>query len=159
MKKTTILFYGLLVIMLSCDKPDDILSPRNPVEIERDTLSTGWSQQKISDQLLLDIFFQDALVGYTGGDTLYKTNNGGTTWIKFQESTGGIGNLFITPDGALNSVNGAATHFTKFTNWGQNHTTIPLGGISTYSGDLHFTSNNKGFLITDKAFFATTDGG
>lgn len=147
--------------MLSCDT-DDVVTPPppDPVETEtpRDTLTAGWSQQKISDKLLVDIFFKDAQIGYTGGDYLYKTNDGGSTWIKFSDSNQ-IANIFVTPDGALNTINVQANQFKKFTNWGQSSTTIQLSGWSSYSGDLYFTSINNGFLITGDALFTTTDGG
>src|SRR5687768_3484956 len=104
MKQSTYLFLCLLIILFSCEKPDEIISPRNPIEIEHDTLSQGWSKQKISDQLLVDIVFQDSLIGYTAGDSMYKTNNGGNTWIKIPE-VGDIGNLFITQDSAVNLIN------------------------------------------------------
>src|SRR5688500_6464743 len=87
-KKTGLtLLLGLLLFVLACDKDNDASTPGpgpgpTPVVTTNDTLGVGWSQQKIGDSALADVFFQDSLVGYVGGVSVYKTNNGGATWIR-----------------------------------------------------------------------------
>src|SRR5687767_7368341 len=118
MRKTTLIFlHSLLLLIAACDKDNDTPNP-GPVLPKSDTLGVGWSQQKVAASSLDDVFFQDSLVGYVGGESVYKTNNGGVTWIKVPDSSGVV-NLFVTPDGGLHAVNSAGTAYKKFTNWGQ----------------------------------------
>jgi photosystem II stability/assembly factor-like uncharacterized protein len=157
LKKTTLIFLHILILSIAaCDKDNDAANP-DPVSTKSDTLGVGWSQQKVSRFPLLDVFFQDSLVGYVGGDSVYKTNNGGTTWIRVPDSSG-VMNFFVTPDGALHALNTAGTVYKKFTNWAENNTNTVLGSNGR-GNDLYFTSSNNGFLTTDRGLLKTTNGG
>src|SRR5688572_22095154 len=100
MKKITLtLLQSLLLLAVSCDKDNDTPSPSPapgpaPVITTNDTLAVGWSQQKIGDLALADVFFQDSLIGYVAGGSVYKTNNGGVTWVNVPDADGAT-NLFI----------------------------------------------------------------
>ena len=155
MKKTTMTFlYILFLLIAACDKDDD--AP-DPVVTKTDTLGVGWSQQKVAPTSLLDIFFLDSLVGYVGGDSVYKTNNGGVTWIRVPDSSG-VMNIFVTPDGGLHALNLTGSVYKKFTSWAQNSSTTMLAANGR-GNDLYFTSSNNGFLTTSRGLLKTTNGG
>jgi photosystem II stability/assembly factor-like uncharacterized protein len=157
MKKTTLTFLHILLLLIAaCDKDKNAPDP-GPVVTKSDTLGVGWSQQKVAGSALDDVFFQDSLVGYVGGESVYKTNNGGVTWIKVPDSSGVL-NLFVTPDGGLHAVNRSGTAYKKFTNWAQN-SIITMLDANGRGSDLYFTNSSNGFLTTEKGLLKTTNGG
>ena len=172
MKKITVtLLYSFLLLMISCVKPDDVPNPTptpnqnpstdpapNPVVNKTDTLGVGWSQQKLTDSILVDICFQDSLVGYVAGASIYKTKDGGRNWIKIQDTGGGV-NLFVTGDGALHAISFSGSSYTKFTNWAQTTTTTLFGPDGGRGDDVYFPGNDIGFLTRERTLMKTTDGG
>lgn len=167
-KSLPLLLLVFIVMLVSCGKDNDSPENTRPEETPEnpqvpgapgpDTLSTGWTQTKISDAALLDIEFQDAQIGYCGGIFFYQTTDGGATWNKLTkpESTN---NLFITPNGNLHGMNISADTIFRYRRETGEHSGFWIPAYLTVYGDLYFLNDKTGFAIHTGGLLATTDSG
>jgi photosystem II stability/assembly factor-like uncharacterized protein len=155
---TTATLFIILTTCISCGKTSSAPNQNNNNNTPQDTLTTGWSETTVTNKILFDIFFQNAQVGYVAGDSIFKTNDGGNTWIKLPLLVN-TANMFVTADGTLDVLNNIITNCFKLTNWGDNISKVTTNISSTNSGDIFFTDANTGYIVTDKDFLKTEDAG
>ncbi|MES2774165.1 MAG: hypothetical protein V4722_08270 [Bacteroidota bacterium] len=148
------LFSLILSGLVACKKDKDPIAP--PVVVKADTLTTGWSKKNITRESLSDVFFLNSATGYTLGDTVYKTTDGGSNWSKLALAKSALINMAVTPDGKIFVVNKYDSIY-RSVNAGATFTGTRLspGHIT----DIFFLDNNTGFACSSAGLSKTTDGG
>ncbi len=127
------------------------------------TSDTGKTWQKIRTGVSNGIFFFDASNGWINeAGKFYKTSDAGTTWQYVSEVS--PSNMIYIPSfqftDALHAKFASTNIFAISNDGGLTWTTKTFPGI-TDKGilDIHFLSNDIGYLCTDTEIFKTTDGG
>src|SRR6478735_3965852 len=151
MKPLLLLFISFFFI--ACNKQnqppggDPTDTTGNEPAIQTDTLSAGWTKIILPDKTpLVDIFFANNQLGYAIGDIyLYKSTDGGLTWIKYDSTASPDGdNLAVTLNGNAFISSGYDNAIFKAT-YGNN---IQAQKIENIHGDadIFFTSNDTGYI-------------
>jgi photosystem II stability/assembly factor-like uncharacterized protein len=154
----SILFYFVAVVLFSCKKSDSPIDT-SPI-IKPDTLSAGWTKIPFASggSDFYDIFFYQSSVGYAVGNGLWKSTNGGLTWLELPSHQGT--NLAVTQNGALFIVpifSGNGLY--KSTNGGQNFLQMQTTGGAHEFKDIFFTGNDTGYISTKQGLLRSTDAG
>lgn len=123
------------------------------------TTDTGKTWQRIREGFSVGLYFSDVNNGwvYENSDgKLYKTINGGTTWqlVNDFQTPGTI--AVITFTDAQHAKISAGKMFAKSDDAGATWTKKQF---PDYVHDIHFLSNNLGYLLTPSEIHKTTDGG
>ena len=123
------------------------------------TVDTGRTWTRVLSQPMSSLNFVDANNGWAGGSNkIFKTENGGVTWV--ETHTGTYGDVYAIQ--FTNANNGwfvglGDNAIYKTTNAGNNWQRIPIAG-SPY--DLHFINDNLGYVVTaGGTILKTTNGG
>ena len=152
------LFLSSLVFS-SCNKNGSGPSPIPPI-VTKDTLSAGWTKTVIpapnAGIVLLDVFFKDALTGYTMSDSIcFKSTDGGITWTQLSPLFSHGINMDVTNDGKLFMA--ASNKLYRSADAGASFS-ITTGSVGTFY-DISFIDNNNGFVISTNTLQQTADGG
>lgn len=137
----------------SCKKNDGQAPPTGPV-IMPDTLTAGWSKTIVQATNLSDIVFNSSTTGYLVGSKIYKSTDGGNTWIEVS-GISGLYNIFITNDSKAFFV-GQYNAIYKTVDGGSNFTNTTIAA-TTY--DVFFTGNTNGYCVAQDGLYNTTDAG
>lgn len=158
--KNLILAAGIIALLaLACNKSSDKPAPPDPVPpVPKDTAVSGWTKIAVDTTYLVDIFFETPMVGYTGGDQIFKTNDGGNTWV-VADQIKFLSNLFVAPGDHLHTLDNEQAKVRNYANWATQSTLVPLDGGYVGPGDLFFTDTNTGYVTIKNKFFKTEDGG
>lgn len=167
-KSLPLLVLIFMSMLISCGKENDSPESERPIETPenpqvpgtpgQDTLSSGWTKKKISDEALLDIKFQDSQIGYCGGIFFYHTTDGGASWNRLTNPAS-TNNLFITPNGNLHGMNITADAIFRYRRETGEHSIFQVPTPRTSYGDLYFLNDKTGFAIHISGLYATTDSG
>ena len=138
----------------SCKKSDGPTPVPLPV-IMPDTLTTGWKKQVLPGEANFgDIFFNSSTTGYLVGSKVYKSTDGGNSWLPVL-SNNALYNIFVTNDSKAFFV-GQSNMIFKTIDGGSSFTNTPISAIPT---DVFFIDNSNGLCITQDGLYATTDAG
>lgn len=138
----------------SCKKSDGPTSDPTPV-VMPDTLGVGWTKKIMSGENLGDVFFNSATTGYLTGNQIYKSTDGGNSWLPALSNVAAA-NIFMTNDGKAFFADFAA-RVIKTTDGGTNFTNTPILGQAS---DIFFMDNLNGYCVTRENFvYNTIDGG
>lgn len=142
----------------SCKKDDGPAPTPVPV-IKPDTLTAGWSKIVLPESVnITDIYFNSSTNGYLCSErNLYKSTDGGNSWIKLNIGTTNWSNCYVTSNGKAFFTSSSGGFFltqdggVTFTQ----PTFTPVGAIS----DVFFTDNTNGFMAGITGLYNTVDGG
>lgn len=110
-----------------------------------------------------EIHFLTSNLGFCSSGKLFKTNNGGQSWVSITSNINGALNLegvnFFDADNGIVLYSDGTIY--KTTNGGQNWTKVRTGhGASTpYFYQMHFINPLVGYVIGQQEIIATTNGG
>ena len=139
----------------SCKKNNDVTVPDPTPVIKPDTLTTGWTKVVLAGETGFgDIFFNSSTTGYLTGSKIYKSTDGGNTWLPVLTNSN-LFNIFMTNDNKAFFV-GQASAVLKTVDGGVNF--IPFNMSATVY-DIYFADNSIGFFIAQDGLYNTTDGG
>ncbi len=147
MKLKMFVFFILVIACLSCRKSNYV----PPVyTLPPDSLISWTVVGNISGQTLSDIWFTSSSRGFTLGDRIYQTTDGGVTWagISSTASTGYFSNLFF-----VNAQFGFAQDLSQLATTGDGGDTWSIKKLTTDSGTTIF------FVDPSIGFYGDEGGG
>jgi len=145
------LFIPLIILLCffavqSCKKSDGPTPDPTPV-VMPDTLGVGWTKKIISGENLGDVFFNSATTGFLTGNQIYKSTDGGSSWLSVL-SNGGAVNIFMTNDGKAFFTD-FASRVIKTIDGGNNFVNASIVGQAS---DVFFIDNLTGYCVTRENF-------
>ena len=146
MKGSLMLFVMLPLLFESCQKEiDGSLVPALAAPPKPDTLTTGWSKILLSGETTIsDIFFSSASTGFLCASKLYKSVDGGNTWLPVLE-----GHRFTN----IYMRNDSKAYFVEYPIW------ETLDGGNTIISATEIGNAQDVFILDDTYGFATTPNG
>lgn len=142
-----------LITVTSCKK-NDPPAPA-PVLLIQDTLSAGWTKQVVQGEPSFgDIFFNSPATGYAVGSKVYKSTDGGNTWLPVLINTN-LFNIFVTNDSKAFFVSTGNIIVRTI----DNGNTFMNTTLSALPEDIFFTDNNTGYSTTQDGLYKTADAG
>jgi len=147
-------FVSLLAIVLVVYTFSACHKSGGGMPVQQDTL-LAWQKISTGAKWLIDLWFINPSTGIAVGDAVYKSTDGGKTWLKIPGLPSNGFNIHVL-NGQRSAVLGAqAVYLTSdYTNW----ITKPLSIDKTgYDPDLQFTSLSTCYISSFGGLFKTTD--
>lgn len=148
----------IALLAIACNKSTNSPTPNPVPQTPKDSAVSGWTKISVDTSYLLDIFFENAQVGYTGGDKIFKTNDGGNTWTEIL-TINMLANLYVAPGDQLHAVDQNPYKIYNFSNWATQQASASLPVVNPAGADLFFTDDNTGFITSGTDFLNSTDAG
>ncbi len=109
-----------------------------------------------------DVYFTSTNIGYAvGGNNLtgvvYKTTNGGTTWVSTSISGASLESVWFTSS-TVGYISGTNGKIYKTINGGTTWSSLTTNNTNTIK-DIQFPSSSVGYAVCDTAFFKTNNSG
>lgn len=151
----------LLFILVSCSKNDIDYPPIGNLSID----SIKVIGNDLPGQMFNDAFFLNEFTGYVVSNVggIYKTVDGAKTWSELPSPVGFFLKKiqFMDADnGYITGGNESGAYLFKTTNKGDLWTKIKLSSsLTSWPSGMHFINKNLGFIVGQKSFLKTTDGG
>ncbi len=166
MKRTIVLInvVALLLVLTavsgSCKKEKTEPEPAPPAPVQQDTITTGWSKNsRFIGKSLSDIFFINNNTGFVlGGDSAYKSTDGGRTWQPvFRIPGGGFGFVELAMGSEQNiCLGGQGNNLYISKNGGANFYEVVPGTSNTYG--IYYSTPNTLFAA-GKEIARSVNGG
>jgi len=153
-EKTFFAFLLAAICMQSCQKEiDGIIAPGQGAPPKPDTLTAGWTRVSLAgENKISDIFFNSSTTGFLVGSKIYKSVDGGNTWVAAL-SRPGFFNIYVQNDSKAYFVEDQVW---KTLDGGSTILAAPEIGLAQ---DVFILDDLYGFATSYNGFYQTYGGG